>query len=108
METKRSSKASSSDHLTSSLPRSYDFEAPVCYSFLSRYPFHEFFFQIIYQMIDVERMARMEMMSMLTESSHDYEDEARIPEKKNFIIERQIYSYVQRSILEEILGNVHF
>lgn len=112
----------STEHVPPPPPRSYDFEAPVCYCFLSKYPFHDFFFRVLYDIIDVERMSRLEMMSMLSDFGNSYPGNGDKSETDRLIkddlttashatsnfplIDRQIYCYFQRSLLEEILENL--
>lgn len=85
-------------------PMSYDFEAPVCYAFISKFPFHEFFFRVIYAIINTERLTRMEMMEALAEFACDGDQAAGSSSSGGMTnIDRQAYIYLQRSMLEEIL-----
>ena len=54
------------------------FEADVCYAFITRYPLFEFLFQILFDILSVERVARMEMVATLSANDphcdrHNYE-----------------------------------
>ncbi len=42
-----------------------DFESSVCFTILTRFPFFDFFFQILYDMLAVERLGKMEQLSEL-------------------------------------------
>ena len=44
-----------------SLKLSYDFESPVCYAFLTRFPLFDFFFQVMFDMITIERVRNMRL-----------------------------------------------
>ena len=39
------------------------FEADVCYAFVTRFPFFDFFFQTLWDILSVERLARMELQA---------------------------------------------
>ena len=39
----------------------YEFESTVCYAFITRFPLFEFFFQVIFDLITVERLSFMEL-----------------------------------------------
>jgi len=94
-------------------PASYDFESPVCYAFISKFPFHDFFFNVIYDIINTERILRMDMMD--TSELLPYDTDVKIGTGANNKstshssareIDRQTYVYLQRSLLEEVLGKV--
>lgn len=89
-------------------PASYDFESPVCYAFISKYPFHEFFFNVIYDIINTERVLRMDMIDTneLLPYESDIKNGAAKSNNTTREIDRHTYVYLQRSLLEEILGKV--
>jgi hypothetical protein len=41
-----------------------DYETSVCYAFITRFPFFEFFFQVIWDMLSAERLQRMEAVAL--------------------------------------------
>jgi len=51
---------------------SFDYEASVCYCFITRFPLFDFFFQLIYDMISMERIDRMESISQTKLDSYKY------------------------------------
>lgn len=51
---------------------SFDYEASVCYCFITRFPLFDFFFQLIYDMISMERIDRMEAISQAKSESYKY------------------------------------
>lgn len=76
----------------------YDFESCVCYAFVTRFPLFDFFFQVLYDMITAERLARMDLITERSMSGKFLEcDVAK---------EREIYSYLPRFTLEEILDRL--
>lgn len=90
-------------------PASYDFESPVCYAFISKFPFHELFFNIIYEIINTERVLRMEMMDtteLLPYDTDSHNGTGIGKQASTREIDRQTYVYLQRSLLEEILSKV--
>lgn len=63
----------------------YDFQSSVCYAFITRFPLFDFFFQVIFDLVTVERLSRMEQIAMTGNmSSSDYE-------------------YIPRKLLDEVL-----
>lgn len=70
---------------------SYDFESPVCYAFLTRFPLFDFFFQILFDMITAERLHRMEMLASYS------------PGETGAHLDRREYAYLPRMLLEDML-----
>jgi hypothetical protein len=66
-----------------------EYESTVCYAFITRFPFFEFFFQVIFDMITTERLTRMEAAIQQSESHLKYC--------------RQTYQYLPTKELEDIL-----
>ena len=66
------------------------FEADVCYAFVTRYPLFDFFFQILFDILSVERVARMELVAKLS-GDDPYCD-------------RHNYEYVPSELLRSILS----
>lgn len=64
-----------------------EFEAAVCYAFITRYPLFDFFFQMIWDIITVERLHRMEAMTLAAETDLD----------------RRTYEYLPESTLNDVL-----
>ena len=66
-----------------------EFESMVCYAFITRFPFFEFFFQVIFGMVTAERLSRMEIAADFPDSDLRYS--------------RQTYQYLPTIILEDVL-----
>eukprot|EP00602_Paraphysomonas_sp_CaronLab_P001950 CAMPEP_0185022060 /NCGR_PEP_ID=MMETSP1103-20130426/4783_1 /TAXON_ID=36769 /ORGANISM="Paraphysomonas bandaiensis, Strain Caron Lab Isolate" /LENGTH=1071 /DNA_ID=CAMNT_0027553963 /DNA_START=195 /DNA_END=3410 /DNA_ORIENTATION=+ len=53
--------------------RNIEFEASVCYCFITRFPLFDFFFKVLWNIISYERIVRMEHVSDLTNDRAAYE-----------------------------------
>lgn len=69
-----------------------DFEAPVCYCFITRFPFFDFFFQVLFDLTTCERLQRMELMSIMPTNDEPTASSSH-----------REYSYLPRACLEGIL-----
>lgn len=67
----------------------YEFESSVCYAFITRFPLFDFFFQIIFDMITLERLVRMEMAVDQSDADMKYS--------------RNVYQYLPQTILDNCL-----
>lgn len=81
----------------SSSPKKYtvDFESSVCYCFITRFPFFDFFFHVIFDIISAERLDRMEAIASQQDSIVDYPAYVR-----------QMYRYLPKELLETILNRL--
>ncbi len=81
----------------SSSPKEYtvDFESSVCYCFITRFPFFDFFFHVIFDIISAERLDRMETIASQQDSIVDYPAYVR-----------QMYKYLPKELLETILNRL--
>lgn len=75
--------------LDSSCGDFYEFETVACYAFITRFPFFNFFFQLIYDLITLERYIRMDLSSVHADSNLEYS--------------RYLYEYVPKDLLSESL-----
>lgn len=69
-----------------------EFESMVCYAFLTRFPLFDFFFQVIFDLINTERLTRMELAAEHTDS--------------DLLYSRSIYEYLPANVLEEVLARL--
>jgi hypothetical protein len=69
----------------------YEFESLVCYTFLTRFPFFHFFFQMLFDIISLERLRIMELTS--------FSDGALIHRKTQ-------YQYVCTELLQDVLQRI--
>lgn len=74
---------------------SVDFESSVCYCFITRFPFFDFFFHVIFDIISAERLDRMETIAAHQDSIVDYPAYVR-----------QMYKYLPVNLLETILNRL--
>jgi hypothetical protein len=81
---------SSPDQSSSSAAASLiEFESLVCYAFITRFPFFDFFFQVLYDIIALEKLKRFELTST--------------GEDTNYEISKKHYEYLPSDLLSEVL-----
>lgn len=86
---------------------SFEFESLVCYAFLTRFPFFDFFFQVIFDLITLERLERMEKLVSYLEN--DETEDVPINSKTSkdyhsmFSSDRRVYEYSPVDTLEKVL-----
>ena len=66
------------------------FESPVCYAFITRFPFFEFFFAVLTDLITLEKLQRMEQAHLRPDETEDL----------------QSYFYVPEGLLSSVLGRL--
>lgn len=81
-----------------------EFEAQVCYAFVTRYPLFEFFFQVIWDLITTERLHRMEAMAVHMSEVPVAEEEAGDQPVAHY--DRDIYQYLPTMQYSDILGRL--
>ena len=69
-----------------------EFESVVCYAFLTRFPLFDFFFQVIFDLINTERLTRMELAAEHSDS--------------DLLYSRSVYEYLPVNVLEEVLARL--
>lgn len=69
-----------------------EFESVVCYAFLTRFPLFDFFFQVIFDLINTERLTRMELAAEHSDS--------------DLLYSRSVYEYLPVHVLEEVLARL--
>jgi hypothetical protein len=67
-----------------------EFESMVCYAFITRFPLFDFFFQVIFDLINTERLMRMELAAEHSDS--------------DLLYSRSVYQYLPTSVLGELRG----
>ena len=68
----------------------FSFESPVCYAFITRFPFFEFFFGVLTDLITLEKLQRMERAHLRADEGEDLAS----------------YSYVPESLLTSVLDRL--
>ena len=79
----------------------FDLESMVTYAFITRFPFFDFFFQLIYDIITLERLNRMELLTHMT-NNFDGQLDTDPSNDNNNLNEKLLYSYLP----DELLNNV--
>jgi hypothetical protein len=81
-----------------------EFESLVCYAFLTRFPLFDFFFQVIFDIITVERLQRMEKL-VSGAPSNDPEGH-HLVQQGAWHRDRKVYEYLPRELLLEVLSRL--
>jgi hypothetical protein len=69
-----------------------EFESFVCYAFITRFPFFDFFFQVLYDIIGLEKLRRIEV-------TNDLED-------RNYENSKDLCEYLPTTLLTEVLDRL--
>ena len=90
--------------VSDSTPASVEFESKVCFAFVTHYPFIQFFFQVIHEILAADSASRL-IVADEKENEKEKEKGARSGsgKEKNFMV---IEDYIPRSLLDEMLGRL--
>ncbi len=72
--------------------KNVEFESLVCYAFITRFPFFDFFFQILYDIIALEKLKRIELTNDLLDT--------------NFESSKDFYEYLPSKLLLSVLDKL--
>lgn len=90
------------------VPLEVDVEASVCFAFITRFPLFDFFFQVIYDMLSLERLRRMHVHegagAAAASSPLDGTIADGLPSKSSMLIkDRASYEYLNAPLLLEVM-----
>lgn len=77
-----------------------EFESVVCYAFITRFPLFDFFFQVIFDIITMERLQRMERLASLERAGSE---KMTAGSSTGWLKDRQLYEYLPKVLLLDVL-----